>query len=63
MTNPTIYWIDLFAGAGGTDSEYYLAEANASYWLALITMLKQLQLTNPIIQMRYILPRILGILQ
>jgi hypothetical protein len=26
-------------------------------------MLKQLQLTNPIIQMRYILPRILGILQ
>jgi DNA (cytosine-5)-methyltransferase 1 len=29
MTNPTIYWIDLFCGAGGTTTGIHLAEANA----------------------------------
>jgi DNA (cytosine-5)-methyltransferase 1 len=29
MKNPTIYWIDLFCGAGGTTTGIHLAEANA----------------------------------
>jgi DNA (cytosine-5)-methyltransferase 1 len=29
MTNPTVYWIDLFCGAGGTTTGIHLAEANA----------------------------------
>lgn len=29
MINPTIYWIDLFCGAGGTTTGIHLAEANA----------------------------------
>lgn len=29
MTNPTIYWIDLFCGAGGTTTGIHLAQANA----------------------------------
>ncbi|MBX9886662.1 MAG: hypothetical protein K2Y30_01855 [Flavobacteriaceae bacterium] len=29
MKNPTIYWIDLFCGAGGTTTGIHLAQANA----------------------------------
>jgi DNA (cytosine-5)-methyltransferase 1 len=29
MINPTVYWIDLFCGAGGTTTGIHLAEANA----------------------------------
>ena len=30
MTNPKIYWIDLFCGAGGTTTGIHLANANAT---------------------------------